>query len=78
MSTKTLASMKKYNQCVCHMTGILSAELVRGEDNSKSIKAVLCDQHPAKFAAKSIEHLKATGLEVSTVNGKAREPVEEV
>jgi len=73
MAHKSLATMKKFGHCVC-IGGLLKAELVRHEDSSRHILATLCDQHKGNFADRSLENLRATGLNVETAQGKAREP----
>jgi hypothetical protein len=69
-----LAKLRKLGSCVCHNTGLLQAERVIHEDNTRSIKAVLCNQHPNGFADKALASLRSTGLHVETTVGVAREP----
>ena len=78
MATK-LATIRKFGLCVCHNTGVLSANLVRNEQGEKTgIQVKTCDQHREPgFANKSLDALKATGLPLDISKGKALEPQDE-
>lgn len=74
-----LAQMRKFGQCVCNLTGVLSAGIATNEQGGRFILATLCDQHKnvPDIARASLEAMAQTGYDVRYQQGKAREPVED-